>query len=152
MKYYRRIILISFLLSLFIISVSYAHPGKTDANGGHYDSSTGEYHYHHGYPAHQHPDGICPYSYNLNNSNPTFDTKEKEDMYNRIIENHEEYLESSKNKNTSEHKQEIVKDEETKKYKHYILDWIFEHDSLIFFIIFITIDAIVLLIDKLKRN
>lgn len=41
----------------------FAHSGGTDANGGHYDSSTGEYHYHHGYPAHQHPDGMCPYSY-----------------------------------------------------------------------------------------
>lgn len=40
-----------------------AHPGRTDANGGHYDHSTGEYHYHHGYPAHQHIDGVCPYDY-----------------------------------------------------------------------------------------
>ena len=37
------------------------HPGRTDEDGGHTDSSTGEYHYHHGYPAHQHPDGKCPY-------------------------------------------------------------------------------------------
>jgi hypothetical protein len=46
-----------------------AHPGKTDNNGGHTDSSTGEYHYHHGYPAHDHydmnGDGIkdCPYNF-----------------------------------------------------------------------------------------
>ena len=38
-----------------------AHSGRTDAKGGHYDRSTGEYHYHHGYPAHQHPNGVCPY-------------------------------------------------------------------------------------------
>lgn len=44
-----------------------AHPGKTDSNGGHINHSTGEYHYHHGYPAHSHydmdEDGIrdCPY-------------------------------------------------------------------------------------------
>ena len=37
------------------------HSGRTDEDGGHTDSSTGEYHYHHGYPAHQHPDGKCPY-------------------------------------------------------------------------------------------
>lgn len=37
------------------------HPGRTDEDGGHTDHSTGEYHYHHGYPAHQHPDGVCPY-------------------------------------------------------------------------------------------
>lgn len=46
-----------------------AHSGRTDANGGHTDSSTGEYHYHHGYPAHQHKDmdgdgtKDCPYEF-----------------------------------------------------------------------------------------
>ena len=40
-----------------------AHPGRTDSQGGHYDRSTGEYHFHHGYPAHQHVDGICPYDF-----------------------------------------------------------------------------------------
>lgn len=30
---------------------------------GHTDRSTGEYHYHHGYKAHQHSNGICPYDY-----------------------------------------------------------------------------------------
>lgn len=51
------------ILLLFCCSVSFAHPGNTDSNGGHYDRSTGKYHYHHGYPAHQHPDGRCPYNY-----------------------------------------------------------------------------------------
>lgn len=46
--------------------VSYAHPGRTDANGGHYDRSTGEYHYHHGYSAHFHDAGVCPYDYHDN--------------------------------------------------------------------------------------
>lgn len=40
-----------------------AHPGRTDSQGGHYDRSTGEYHFHHGYPAHQHTDGVCPYDF-----------------------------------------------------------------------------------------
>lgn len=48
-------------LLILLCSVSFAHSGRTDANGGHYDHSTGEYHYHHGHPAHQHPNGICPY-------------------------------------------------------------------------------------------
>lgn len=57
-------ILLLFLLILFCLPVaSYAHSGGTDANGGHYNRSTGEYHYHHGYSAHQHPNGICPYDY-----------------------------------------------------------------------------------------
>lgn len=54
-----------------------AHSGRTDSNGGHYDHSTGEYHYHHGYPEHQHydinGDGVkdCPYLYKGGNSSET---------------------------------------------------------------------------------
>ncbi len=63
--------LLAFLLAfLLLLSPNVlAHSGKTDANGGHYDRSTGEYHYHHGYPAHQHydmdGDGVadCPYDF-----------------------------------------------------------------------------------------
>lgn len=47
---------------LFAFPVS-AHSGRTDAAGGHVDSSTGLYHYHHGYPAHQHTNGVCPYNF-----------------------------------------------------------------------------------------
>ena len=41
-----------------------AHPGRTDANGGHRDnknvSGLGSYHYHcGGHPAHLHPNGVC---------------------------------------------------------------------------------------------
>lgn len=43
---------------------AFAHSGRTDSKGGHYDRSTGEYHYHHGYKAHQHENGVCPYDYN----------------------------------------------------------------------------------------
>jgi len=48
---------------------AFAHPGRTDSDGGHYNHSTGEYHYHHGYPEHDHydmdGDGIidCPYDF-----------------------------------------------------------------------------------------
>ena len=55
------------LLSVMLSAGSvYAHPGKTDANGGHHDyknkSGLGPYHYHcGGYPAHLHPNGVCPY-------------------------------------------------------------------------------------------
>lgn len=58
------------LILILVIAISAsAHSGKTDANGGHWDSETGEYHYHHGYPAHDHVDmdgdGIldCPYEF-----------------------------------------------------------------------------------------
>ena len=37
------------ILSIFsLLSNVFAHPGRTDSNGGHYDRSTGIYHYHNG--------------------------------------------------------------------------------------------------------
>ena len=61
--------------------LSFAHSGRTDSKGGHYDQDAGEYHYHHGYPAHEHENGICPYDYD--------DKTESKD-----------YLNSSKHQNT----------------------------------------------------
>ena len=66
-----RIIEILLCIIIFLISQVqiFAHSGRTDSNGKHYDSSTGEYHFHHGYAAHQHTDlnddGIpdCPYDF-----------------------------------------------------------------------------------------
>lgn len=53
-----------FLLLLILLCIpAAAHSGGTDENGGHIDHSKGEYHYHHGYPAHQHDGGVCPYNY-----------------------------------------------------------------------------------------
>ena len=54
--------------------ISFSHSGRTDGNGGHYDNFTGEYHYHHGYPAHQHTNGVCPYNYKENNTTNTTST------------------------------------------------------------------------------
>lgn len=42
----KKFISIFIILFVMIIPFSYAHSGRTDANGGHYDWSTGEYHYH----------------------------------------------------------------------------------------------------------
>lgn len=61
-------IAVALVTLLYAVPVS-AHPGRTDADGGHYNSDTGEYHYHHGYPAHQHYDidgnkkPDCPYDF-----------------------------------------------------------------------------------------
>lgn len=52
-----------------------SHSGRTDSSGGHWDSSTGEYHYHHGYTAHDHYDMDgdgdidCPYDFVVQESN-----------------------------------------------------------------------------------
>lgn len=56
----KKLILILFLLLYFAISVL-GHTGSVDSGGGHTDSSTGEYHYHHGYDAHYHDEGFCEY-------------------------------------------------------------------------------------------
>lgn len=56
-------LILSVVVALSVPVAVFAHPGRTDEYGGHYDWETGEYHYHHGYPAHQHIDGYCPYDY-----------------------------------------------------------------------------------------
>lgn len=69
----KRIVLL-FILFITFVSSSFAHSGRTDSNGGHYNRSTGEYHYHHGYSAHQHLDGVCPYE---SNNSEVIDTTEE---------------------------------------------------------------------------
>lgn len=65
----KRILVFLLLVFSLLPSVAYTHNGGTDLRGGHTDSSTGEYHYHHGYPAHDHydmdGDGVvdCPYDF-----------------------------------------------------------------------------------------
>jgi hypothetical protein len=52
---------------------SFAHSGRTDGNGGHRDnqnkSGLGSYHYHHGNGPHLHPNGVCPYSFEVPSDN-----------------------------------------------------------------------------------
>lgn len=59
------------------IIVAQAHSGRTDSQGGHKDnknkSGLGSYHYHHGYSAHLHPDGVCP----IENGNGASSASEK---------------------------------------------------------------------------
>lgn len=56
--------LICALVVLLVLPVSvFAHPGRTDGSGGHTDRETGDYHYHHGYEAHYHTGGVCPFEF-----------------------------------------------------------------------------------------
>lgn len=82
MKRLRRIIftftaVVCVLISA-VIAVN-AHSGKTDSDGGHTDHDTGEYHYHHGYPAHDHydidgdGDTDCPYEFDDRTNHNTDD-------------------------------------------------------------------------------
>ena len=64
--------LIACLILPTVVLVTSAHSGRTDSRGGHTNHSTGEYHYHHGYSAHDHYDidgdgrKDCPYDFHDN--------------------------------------------------------------------------------------
>lgn len=69
-----RVLFLIVVVMLFLCLPVISHSGRTDSKGGHRNSATGEYHYHHGHSAHQHydidEDGIldCPYA--LRSSSP----------------------------------------------------------------------------------
>lgn len=71
MKKHVLFVLVFTLVFTLVFSAS-AHSGRTDSSGGHRDnqnkSGLGSYHYHHGYPAHLHPGGVCPYTSSSSNS------------------------------------------------------------------------------------
>lgn len=70
--------LLVFLLVFVVLPFSaLAHSGGTDSMGGHYNRSTGEYHFHHGYSEHQHTGGKCPYDKSGRTNWPTA----KPDLY-----------------------------------------------------------------------
>lgn len=75
----KKIITVGVLTIIFfslLASCVFAHSGRTDSNGGHWDHSNGTYHWHHGYSAHQHEDRDmdgykewCPYRDSKNDNN-----------------------------------------------------------------------------------
>ena len=75
-----KIIILLVILGCVLLTLPIlAHSGRTDSNGGHYDHSTGEYHYHHGYSAHKHydidGDGIkdCPKKFKTSSNKAKWD-------------------------------------------------------------------------------
>ena len=61
------VVVVTILILICMSTITLAHGGRTDANGGHKDnqnkSGLGPYHYHcGGYPAHLHEGGVCPYT------------------------------------------------------------------------------------------
>lgn len=76
------LLLVAFALTGALVIGVLAHSGDTDANGGHYNRSTGEYHYHHGYSAHSHYDMDgdgdidCPYEQETEKPKETTAVKE----------------------------------------------------------------------------
>lgn len=85
---------------VFPLSYSLAHSGRTDSNGGHRDnknvSGLGYYHYHHGYPAHLHTNGVCPYS-STSHVNQTTTTKSNDNYYKKVEQEKNDAKNSGKN-------------------------------------------------------
>ena len=85
--------IIALAISLLICtSTTYGHSGRTDSNGGHRDkknvSGLGPYHYHcGGYPAHLHPNGVCPYKSSGASSTPKTSSKPAQSTPNPNINN-----------------------------------------------------------------
>lgn len=69
-----------------ITGTTFAHSGRTDSSGGHKDnknkSGLGYYHYHHGYSAHLHENGVCPYETTTNKD--TVSVKEVQERLNEL--------------------------------------------------------------------
>lgn len=84
-------IIITVIVCLIMAFSVSAHSGGTDSKGGHYDRSSGEYHYHHGYEAHFHYDGVCPIKDGIETTT---------EINNIIKEKEEERLEQEKKQNT----------------------------------------------------
>ena len=75
-------VIISAILLVCVLGLSaLAHSGRTDSDGGHNENINGGYHYHHGYSAHQHPNGVCPYDYNDNTITNNHSSKTKLHLY-----------------------------------------------------------------------
>lgn len=63
MRFPAVVVLFASALAFALSTTVFAHPGRTDSSGGHNDRETGEYHYHHGFEAHQHVNGKCPFDF-----------------------------------------------------------------------------------------
>ena len=87
---------------------AYAHSGGTDSNGGHYNRSTGEYHYHHGYSAHQHidmdGDGKLDCPYDFKDTTKVYDSPSKIEIVVPTIPDIPDFTEPT----LSEHTQKIL--------------------------------------------
>ena len=85
-------LLIALAICLQLPVIALAHPGRTDSSGGHTDHDSGEYHYHHGYPAHDHydmdGDGTvdCPYKFDDKTGSSSNETKSFDEQLEEELE------------------------------------------------------------------
>ena len=104
----RKSLLICFAVCLFFLLVApvFAHPGGTDGRGGHTNHSTGEYHYHHGYSAHDHydmdGDGVvdCPYDFKDNTKHSPYAPDNNSSKESQNVKETEEVTETTEYEST----------------------------------------------------
>lgn len=140
--------LFAIALCLILPVVVFAHPGRTDSSGGHYDRSTGEYHYHHGYPAHDHSDmdgdGVldCPYEFKDKTKLPSNNT----DSPNSPT------TETKKTESTFDVSEEPPKAETHRQEKEKSIDDYLTIGGLGLLILACVVDGVIFLVDKAKKR
>lgn len=106
----KRIVFVAILFTTLLSIVFYAqaHSGRTDGRGGHHDRQNGGYHFHHGYPAHYHPNGECPYTTSeeptIKDENSSAINSETDEDLERAKEFVQAYLKSKKQQQEREEK------------------------------------------------
>lgn len=133
-----KIFIIIFIAFISTCIISYAHPGRLDSNGGHYNRATGEYHYHNG----SHSSGSSSSVEELNISNDTSEEKSSWERYKEKVQSKKENPETkSQNITTSN-------DDENKNYTW--KDWIGILIVFIFPAYAVIYTVVGLIIDKIK--
>jgi len=113
----QKIILITVIILTFINTFSLAHQGRTDEYGGHYDHSTGTYHYHNGSYSGEYTapveEGGVRIDKNTNNEEKITVNKNDTRDYNSIIEENDRLkTEVEAKRNSLIELQEKVKEQE----------------------------------------
>lgn len=114
--------------------IAFAHSGRTDGSGGHYDNDAGEYHYHHGYSAHKHTNGVCPYDSDYASS------------HSAKLEKNKTTTTQTTTKNTS---QATTQSSTEKNSKNTLKTFIKEHPNITLFIIMLLCAFITYIIEKI---
>lgn len=154
--------LLAALIMLLVSRTATAHPGRTDGNGGHTDNSTGEYHYHHGYPAHQHYDmdgnGTidCPYLFDDQTDHTPSDTPtSSRNESNSFDEQLEEELEKLRKENENSTQPSTKPSEETTKsfwdYAMDVLDFLWDNLLDLVLVFFGGLFVLAIVVDIVKR-
>ena len=106
----KKVIVLIFTFLLLIGTISYAHKGRTDGYGGHYNYSTGTYHYHSGEYAE-----TGEYTAPIEEGGTLIDkesTSENE-IDNLVVEDNDDYLISSQQNEIDNLKQQIYAKEDS---------------------------------------